>query len=95
MEKLNSVQKTLLGQLSMSLFHCDFQKMKTDDWQSFFEENIAQAVSVLTYQRNTSEIPTETKQKWERYNHRILGNNIRIDYEHSELHGLMSVANIP
>lgn len=45
MEKLSSVPKALLEQLTMSLFQCDSQKMKITDWKAVFAESVTSGFS--------------------------------------------------
>ena len=96
MRPLTKNQKSLLSILSLSLFgvrcndidnELDFKELKT--------ESLNQTVYTLIYPVIKEIIPMSLKKNWKNTYSHIISKNLRVDYEHSELHKLLTGNNIP
>lgn len=92
---ITEIQSTLLNLTAHALFNTPVHITESVDWPSVFEEAYAQAVVPIAYMAAKPFIPADEKKRWESLSTRVIGNSIRMDYEHVELHNLMSEAGIP
>jgi hypothetical protein len=95
MAKLTEIEKTILDLLSNALFDKPLNNIKDIDWNALYEEARVQSVFPLIYSVAEEHIPDDKKAQYRQINKRIISNNIRVDYEHSELHQLMTDNKIP
>lgn len=95
MTKLTQTQELLLELTASSLFGKQLNMPADVDWQALLTECNSQAVTLQIYPVVQAYLPDAVKQQWEQTCLRIAGNNARVEWEHSELHKLMSENNIP
>jgi hypothetical protein len=84
--------------VSATLFSGDWEhteQQKESLWQEIYQESIQQGVFTLIYPVVEAELPPEAQGKWRNAYYRELTANLRVDYEHTELHSLLTEAGIP
>ena len=96
MKSLTKNQKSLLLILSSALFE---KKYKSDnnklDFEELKTESLCQTVYTLIYPVIKDKIPSSLKQDWKNTYNFIISQNLRIDYEHTELHKFLTDNHIP
>ena len=92
---LSTNQELLLCVSAAALFHKPVNIPHDADWRALLQECNAQCVTLLVYPVINRYLPETEKQLWEQACLRIAGNNARVEWEHSELHKLMTENNIP
>jgi hypothetical protein len=95
MSELTAIQTTILDLLANALFSKQLNSTENIDWIALYDEAYAQSVFPLIYSVAQQHIPNNKKVEFRQINKKIISNNIRIDYEHSELHKLLSDNEIP
>lgn len=94
MEKLTTVQKTVLALTSASLFNTSVSFVDID-YSALKKESYDQAVFMLVYSVIVSHLPESEQELWLDLSEKITAKNMTTDFEHSELHELMAENNIP
>ena len=95
MTKLTQTRELLLKLTASSLFGKQLNMPADVDWQELLTECNSQAVTLQIYPVVQAYLPDAVKQQWEQACFRTAGNNARVEWEHSELHKLMSENDIP
>lgn len=95
MDEEVKLQKILLKYLSKAIFDYSFTVPEKIEWDKIFTEARNQSVLPLAFFAAEPALPKDTDQKWSQSVHQILANNIRSEYEHMELHKLMTLNDIP
>lgn len=93
MNGLTQTQYDLLELLSCALFGVNTEntlKKKAYDWNELKAEALSHTVFTLIYPLIKDHLPDELQQEWKLQNFKILKNNLKIDIEHTELHGIMT-----
>jgi hypothetical protein len=65
------------------------------DWAALYDEAIQQSVLPIVYSAVQDKLPTDMQSQWSDTFYQCIASNMRVNYEHSELHSLMSQAGIP
>ena len=94
MGKLNDVQKTVLALTSAVLFNTSVPFVDVD-YSALKKESYDQAVFMLVYSAVASYLPESEQESWLDLSEKITAKNMTTDFEHSELHDLMTDNNIP
>lgn len=94
--ELSELQTTLLRILS-----CALAGKTTDldgeavDWTALYHEALTQTVFAQVYYAVEASIPEKQSALWQKTYAKIIANNMRVTYEHAELHSLMTEKRIP
>lgn len=94
LQNLTSTENALLSLVSNALFDAPLSLPEKLDWKKVADEAMAQAVLPLAFYRQTDIL----RESWpDGYSllQRIVSNSIKVDYNHSHLHRLMSDAGVP
>ena len=96
LEKLTETQQNLLDLLGYALFDKKFDLKKIEyNWQELQKEALEQTVYTTIYPVIKDILPNELQREWMLLNARFVSRNIKVNYEHTELHRLMTDNNIP
>lgn len=95
MSNLTGSQKVLLQLISSALFQLPLNVPNEVDWNSVYHEAVQQAVAPLAFSAAEPYLPEDISNAWNKLTLRILALNMRIDYEHIEVHNLLTQSNIP
>ena len=94
MNRLSETQKNVLMFVSATLFHAPINITSTD-WKAIFLEAKLQSVVPVVFSSAKPYIPEEELGIWKRYVNKCLANNVRIEWEHTQLHKMMTEAGVP
>lgn len=90
---ISKTERDLILLISNALFSVNATNQNDVDWQSIIKEAERQAVLPLL---TLSElIPMEYRESLKHKGNALIGNNVRVDYYHEELHELLTSYNIP
>ena len=95
MSNLTQTQKVILALTSASLFGKQVNIPADIDWWKVLEECGYQSVLVQVFATAQPHLPEEIRKKWGMLCNRIIAKNTRVEWEHFELHKIMSQGNIP
>ena len=94
MDRLSKTQQDILSIVSSQLF--GFSLVCSDyNWKELKKESYDQAVFMLVYSAVISFLPESEQESWLDLSEKITAKNMTTDFEHSELHDLMTDNNIP
>ena len=88
-------QNEILSCLAAALFHSSYTPSPSADWEEILREAREQTVLTLVYPVLRDILSPKIREKWENRSLNTLAANIRIDYEHGELHELMIERSVP
>lgn len=94
MTKLSIHQKEILSIVSSNLFGVHYEN-NDFDWEEIKQESYDQAVFLLVYSAISKYLPDKEQQSWLDLSEAITAKNMMTDFEHSEVHDLMSENDIP
>ena len=88
-------QQLLLNIISFQLFHNPMPSLKNADWTQLMEEAANQGVYKIVYNAVEQQIPKKLIQKFKPRYFAETAAGIRNNYQHGQLHNLMTVNDIP
>jgi hypothetical protein len=92
---LTQLQQTVLSLTSAALFSHSAQLPHDLNWAELYQESRQQAVFPLVYSVVKNDLPQEERKRWSDTFYQTMASNLRVNYEHTELHNLMKQAKIP
>lgn len=92
---LTQMQQTVLELTAASLFGGQVNIPEDTDWNAVLEESNQQSVLLQVFSAAQSFLPADIIKQWKPLCDRIIANNVRIEWEHTELHEVMTKANMP
>ncbi len=95
MSMLTQTQQTVLELMSASLFGRQVNVPDRVDWNEVLEESNQQSVLLQVFSAAQPFLPEDIIKQWKPLCDRIIANNVRIEWEHTELHETMTKANMP
>jgi len=95
MLKLTQNCKFILDLTAKALFKKQIDISEKVDWQIIFSEARYQSVALLIHPIVKPYLPTDVCKEWELQSKKRIVASVRSEWEHSELHRLMTAASIP
>lgn len=95
MDVFTPEQSALLSLLAHTLNGAPLSVPDGLDWDALYREAAAQTVLPLACEGARSLLPDAQRARWEKSSASLVAQNLRIRYEHVELHELMAAAGIP
>ena len=92
---LTQTQQTVLDLTAASLFGGQVNIPEGTEWNAVLEESNQQSVLLQVFSAAQPFLPEDVRKQWKPLCDRIIANNVRIEWEHSELHEVMTKANMP
>ena len=92
---LTQTQQTVLDLIAASLFGRQVNIPEGTDWNAVLEESNQQSVLLHVFSAAQPFLPADIVKQWKPLCDRIIANNVRIEWEHSELNEVMTKANMP
>lgn len=92
---LTQTQQAVLDLTAVSLFGRQVNMPDSIDWNAVLEESNQQSVLLHVFSAAQSFLPVDIIKQWKPLCDRIIANNVRIEWEHTELHNAMTKANMP
>ena len=87
---LTKTQELLLDVTAAALFHKQVNIPEDVKWQELLQECKLQCIVLMVFPVVSPYLPETERPRWEKACLHIAGNNARVEWEHSELHKLMS-----
>lgn len=94
MNRISKTQQDILNIVSSQLLGFSFD-CSDYNWKELKKESYDQAVFLLVYSAVVSKLPESEQESWLDLSEKITAKNMTADFEHSELHDLMTENNIP
>ena len=92
---ISETQRTILALTASALFQAPVSIPKETDWRAVFEEAAQQSILPIIFTAAEPYLPAADLPEWRRRSGHTLAKNMRTEWEHIELHGLMTARDIP
>lgn len=90
---ISKTERDLISLISNALFPVPIVDFADNDWEEVFKE--AERQAVLPLLATSERIPPEHREALKKKVSVLIANNMRVDYNHAELHELLTSHNIP